>query len=127
MAYFAKIDENNIVVQVIVADQAFIDSGAVGDPASWIETKKDGSIRGRYAGKGKVYDPSVDKFKPPKPYESWTYNETEDQWEAPIQEPNKPLKEDENWRWAKIPRGEGRIGPPASGATIPPWDASLQH
>jgi hypothetical protein len=37
MAHFAQIDENNRVVQVIVAEQDFINSGLVGDPARWIQ------------------------------------------------------------------------------------------
>ncbi len=38
MSHFAHVDENNIVTQVIVAEQDFINSGAVGDPSSWIQT-----------------------------------------------------------------------------------------
>lgn len=38
--YFAEIDKDGNVLRVIVADQAFIDSGAVGDPKKWIETFK---------------------------------------------------------------------------------------
>ena len=38
MSHYAKIDENNTVVQVIVAEQDVIDSGLFGDPASWIQT-----------------------------------------------------------------------------------------
>jgi hypothetical protein len=37
MAHYAKV-ENGIVTNVIVADQEFIDSGAVGDPTTWIQT-----------------------------------------------------------------------------------------
>lgn len=33
MAHYAQIDNNNQVIQVIVAEQDFINSGAVGDPA----------------------------------------------------------------------------------------------
>ena len=38
MSHFAKIDDDNIVTQVIVAEQSFINSGAVGDSSSWIQT-----------------------------------------------------------------------------------------
>lgn len=86
MAYFAEIDANNIVLRVIVADQEFIDSGAVGDPDTWIETSintRDGvyydpetgqpaadqslSLRENYAGVGYTYDPINDAFIPPQP------------------------------------------------------------
>jgi len=38
MAHFAGIDGAGIVHNVIVAEQDFIDSGAMGDPANWIQT-----------------------------------------------------------------------------------------
>ncbi len=38
MSHFAEIDQDNIVVRVIVAEQDFINSGAVGDPRQWIQT-----------------------------------------------------------------------------------------
>ena len=41
--YFAEVDKDGTVKRVIVADQAFIVSGAVGDPANWVETKYDGT------------------------------------------------------------------------------------
>jgi hypothetical protein len=44
MGYFAHIDENSVVTTVIVADQEFINTGAEGDPANWIETSIDGSF-----------------------------------------------------------------------------------
>ena len=37
MAHYAHV-ENGIVTQVIVADQDFINSGAVGDPSTWVQT-----------------------------------------------------------------------------------------
>lgn len=60
MAYFAKISALNVVEQVIVADQAFIDS--LGNKAQWLETAVDGSIRGRYAGPGHTFDPLNETF-----------------------------------------------------------------
>ena len=65
MAHFAQINENNIVVQVIVAEQDFINSGAVGDPAKWIQTSYNTlqgqhllggtPLRKNYAGIGYTY------------------------------------------------------------------------
>ena len=37
MSHFAKI-ESGVVTQVIVAEQDFINSGAVGDPTAWVQT-----------------------------------------------------------------------------------------
>ena len=38
MSHFAHINENNIVDNVIVAEQQFIDTGVVGNPNDWIQT-----------------------------------------------------------------------------------------
>lgn len=89
MSSFAKIDENNIVVDVIVANQDFIDSGAVGPAEQWVECAKDHSIRGRYPGIGHSYDPETDEFYPPKPPEfpSWVWNGLsgiEGKWVPPV-------------------------------------------
>src|SRR4030042_3224946 len=63
--YFAELDADGIVLRVIVADRAFIDSGAVGDPEKWVQTDIDGRIRKNYAGIGYKYDPTLDVFTPP--------------------------------------------------------------
>jgi len=75
MAHFAKI-QNNIVTQVIVAEQDVIDSGLFGDPKSWIQTSyntRDGvhllggtPLRKNFAGIGYTYDSVADEFNPPK-------------------------------------------------------------
>ena len=38
MTYFAKVDENDVVIQVLRAEQWVIDTGDFGDPKDWIET-----------------------------------------------------------------------------------------
>lgn len=97
MSHFAHVDGNNIVTQVIVAEQDFINSGAVGDPSSWIQTSYNTyagqhalggtPLRKNYAGIGYSYDASRDAFIPPKPFNSWTLNETTCLWEAPTPYP----------------------------------------
>lgn len=100
MAHFAQIDLNNIVTQVIVAEQDFIDTGAVGNPALWIQTsyntrggvhygangQPDGGValRKNYAGIGYTYDPERDAFIPPKQYGSWVLDEETCIWNPPI-------------------------------------------
>lgn len=68
-SYFARIDENNIVTEVIAATQEFIDSGAVGPKQQWIQCCINHMIRGRYPGKGYTYDRHKEEFFPPKPPE----------------------------------------------------------
>lgn len=87
MSHFAKIDSNNIVTEVIVAEQDFINSGAVGDSFLWIQTSYNGNFRKNYAGIGFTYDKERDAFIPPKPYLSWTLNEDTCLWEAPVAYP----------------------------------------
>lgn len=103
MAHFAQIDNNNTVVQVIVADQDFINTGAVGDPAKWIQTsyntragvhygqngEPDGgqALRKNYAGIGYSYDAGMDAFVPPKPFASWQLDTETALWVAPVAMP----------------------------------------
>jgi hypothetical protein len=111
MAHFAKI-ENGTVITVIVAEQDFIDSGAVGDPKNWVQTsynsrggvhydpvtdKPDGKphLRYNYASIGDVYDSERDAFYIQKPYESWHLNEATCTWEPPTPIPG-PF---DKWRW----------------------------
>lgn len=87
MAHFAKINETNIVTDVIVAEQDFINSGKVGDSFLWIQTSYNGSFRKNYAGIGFQYDKTRDAFIAPKPFNSWLLNETTCRWEAPVAMP----------------------------------------
>jgi hypothetical protein len=106
MSHFAKI-ENGIVTDVIVAEKDFIDSGAVGDPNSWVQTSyntrggihygEDGlpdggvALRGNYAGIGSIYNKTVDVFYIPQPFPSWNLNTTTWTWEAPLPEPTEGI------------------------------------
>ena len=51
MAHFAQINEDGIVINVIVAEQDFISSGLLGDPATWIQTSY--NTEGDYHPEGK--------------------------------------------------------------------------
>ncbi len=90
MAHFAKI-ESGVVAEVIVAEQAHIDTLS----GTWVQTSYNGSIRKNYAGKGYTYDSSKDAFIAPKPYASWTLNNTTCKWEAPVTFPT----DEKNYMW----------------------------
>ena len=93
MAHFAKIEDNK-VVNVIVAEQDFIDTLE----GEWIQTsyntyggehKLGGTpLRKNFAGIGFTYDRDKDIFIPMQPFNSWTLNETTYLWESPIAHPN---------------------------------------
>ena len=87
MSHFAKI-ENNIVTEVIVAEQDFINSGAVGDSFLWIQTSYNNNFRKNYAGVGDTYDAARNAFIKPKPYPSYVLNESTCLWEAPVTYPS---------------------------------------
>jgi hypothetical protein len=98
MSHFAQIDGNNIVTQVIVIEQDVVNTGLFGDPNSWIQTSYNTSggihllggtpLRKNYAGIGYTYDSTRDAFIPPKPFNSWTLNETTCLYEAPTPMPD---------------------------------------
>ena len=115
MSHFAQIDENNIVTQVIVIEQDVVDTGLFGDPSSWIQTSYNTSggvhtqggtpLRKNYAGIGYTYDSTRDAFIPPKPFNSWTLNETTCLWEAPIAMPDDGKMyswDEETTSWTEI-------------------------
>ena len=106
MSQFAQIDENNIVQHVLVIDQAEIDTGIWGDPASFVQTS--------YNTRGGIYyipntntpDPDQSKafrknfagvnfswdgigFAPPKPeeYPDWVLNSFSYLWGPSTNDP----------------------------------------
>jgi hypothetical protein len=123
MAHFAKVIDG-VVIEVIVADQDFIDSGAVGDPLLWIQTSyntrggiyyypntntpdpdQSKALRKNFAGIGDTYSYELDAFIPKKPFNSWVLNETTCLWESPIpcpQDNNKYKWNEQNQSWDLI-------------------------
>lgn len=114
MSHFAKIDNNNIVTEVLVIEQEQVNTGLWGDPASFVQTSyntrggiyytpntntpdpdQTKQLRKNYAGIGYTYlpnGPDGEGFVPPKPYNSWVLNSSTYLWEAPIPmpQPNNP-------------------------------------
>ena len=86
--YFAELDSNNIVTQVIVADQSFVDS--IG--GTWAETFMDSAKK--YAGIGDTYDATRDAFIPPKCHIEATLDEATCLWIC--NNPDHTIKEIEN-------------------------------
>jgi len=114
MAHFAKLKVGNIVerVEVVSNDIATTEQAGIEflqnlykDRATWKQTSyntKEGvhllggtPFRKNYAGIGYKYDQTRDAFIPPKPYNSWTLNETTCDWEPPIAYPT----DGQNYKW----------------------------
>ena len=87
MSHFAKIDSNNIVTEVIVAEQDFINSGAVGDSFLWIQTSYNNNFRKQFAAVGYKYDKLNDVFIARQPYDSWILDDSFD-WQPPTARPD---------------------------------------
>ena len=81
MAHFARLDENNIVTEVIVVDNTILqtpENEQLGikwledfdtlrglEPARWVQTSYNNNFRGTYAGVGFTYDELSDTFIAP--------------------------------------------------------------
>ena len=104
MSHFAKLDSNNIVENVIVAEQDFINSGAVGDSFLWIQTSYNGNFRGHFAAIGDTWDKVNEVFISPQPFPSWTLG-ADFTWNAPIAYPTDGLRYDwdeDTTSWVEI-------------------------
>jgi len=112
MASFAKIGLNNKVIEVLsIHNNELLDSNGVEQEVNGIDflTKLTGwsiwkqtsyntrggehilggtPFRKNHASVGYTYDEDRDAFIPPKPYPSWTLNETSCLWEAPVAMPD---------------------------------------
>jgi hypothetical protein len=82
--YWAKLDNNRVVTEIVVADEELILSGRFGLPQNFVETSYTGEFRKNYAAKGYIYDIVRNAFMTGKPYTSWILNEDTCQWEAPV-------------------------------------------
>jgi len=103
MAHYAFLDTNNIVTEVIVGKDEGEDGiyweqhygefrGQTCKRTSYntiggVHTSGGTPYRKNYAGIGYSYDSSRDAFIPPKPFASWSLNETSCVWEAPTPYP----------------------------------------
>lgn len=107
MAHFAKLDENNVVLEVnVVHNDELIDSNGNESEekginflinwskghTNWKQTSYNKNFRKNFAGIGYIYDENHDVFIPPKPYSSWILNEDEYLWNPPIPYPTDGKK-----------------------------------
>ena len=105
MAYFAKLDENNVVTQVIsiansdTADANGVEKEHIGAAfcerlfgGTWKQTSYNNNIRKNYAGIGFTYHEDIDAFVSTKPFASWVLNQETAKWEAPVAMPDDGKK-----------------------------------
>lgn len=119
MAYFAELDFNNVVTQVVVlndnvvGDSTFPESehlgveflkSLYGQHTVWKQTSLTGEFRKYFATLGGIYNPAIDIFLARKPHNSWIFNPGTYQWEPPIQFPedgNSYDWDEINLKWIK--------------------------
>jgi hypothetical protein len=102
MGHFAKLDDQNVVTDVIVVNNETLNNlpfpsselvgleflkGLYGDGITWKQTSYNGSFRKNFAGIGYFYDVNIDAFIAPKPCPSWLLNTETGQWQAPVPYP----------------------------------------
>ena len=112
MAHFAKLDENNIVLEVnVINNVCLLDSNNVeseaigitfltdwsGGYTNWKQTSYNSTFRKNYAGIGYTYDATRDAFIPPQPYQSWVLDESTCHWTALI-----PMPTDGQYTWDEM-------------------------
>jgi len=105
MAHYAFLDSNNIVTEVIVGqDESNTQHnwetyyGNLRDQtckrtsyntSSGVHSDGGTPFRKNYAGIGYTYDSVRDAFIPPKPFASWTLNESACLWDCPVDYPTE--------------------------------------
>ncbi len=101
MAHFAKLDDNNVVLEVTVVNNVdihflpFPESEAFGvkicrdvtGHQKWKQTSYNSNFRNVFAGIDYIYDSTNDVFYEPKPFESYVLNTTTWLWDAPLTYP----------------------------------------
>lgn len=100
MAHFAKLNNDNKVLEVNVVSNDALDpsneeqSGIEfltqwsGGYSNWKQTSYNGSFRKNFAGIDYEYDETRDAFIPPKTFNSWVLNEDTCNWEPPLPMPS---------------------------------------
>ena len=69
---------NGVVQRVILSSIEFAQT--LQTQGQWVD------VTGSRIGKGFTYNSG--EFRPPKPYDSWVWNDSENKWEAPKPYPN---------------------------------------
>lgn len=105
MAHFARLDENNIVVDVIVVGDEYESTYAEWRKEFgeiYVQTSYNNNIRKQYATIGGKYDSINDIFIKPQPYPSWVLDSNYD-WQAPIASPDGPhIWDEETKSWINL-------------------------
>lgn len=111
MAHFAKLDDNNVVIEIhVVNNNELLDENGIeqesrginflinwcnGTHINWKQASYNGTIRKRYPSIGDTYSIELDAYIHPKPYPSWTLNLETLDWVSPVAVP----QDDNTYYW----------------------------
>lgn len=125
MAHFAKLDENNVVTDVLVVSNNDLMVDGVEQEykgveflqnltgySNWKQTSYKGSFRKNFAVIGGTYDPVRDAFIAPKTLASWILNEETCTWDYCVPYPN----DQKQYEWSEVDLAWREL-PPPRGAT----------
>ena len=118
MAHFAKLNDNNVVLEVhcvhnneLLVDGVESEAKGIeflvawsGGYTNWKQTSYNGNFRKNYAGVGYTYQADIDAFVPPQPYPSWTLDANV-AWQPPVAKPindNMHLWNEETQAWVEF-------------------------
>jgi hypothetical protein len=123
MAHFAKLDDNNVVLEVHVVNNAVLDpaneeaSGIAfltewsNGYSNWKQASYNRNFRKHYPGMGWVYDSELDAFyEPNAPFPGWTFNRSTCTWEAPVPAPTPTGTE--IYTWDEVTSSWKEVTPP---------------
>jgi hypothetical protein len=113
MASFAKIGDNNEVLEVLsVNNEVITDANGQEQEAlginfltqltghsNWKQCSYNNNFRKCYPGIGFTYDEVKDAFIPIKPFNSWVLDENTWRWEPPVALPTEPLADNLEYFW----------------------------
>lgn len=120
MAHFAQLNKDNVVLQVVVVNNAVlldengneqeqlgIDHCVNTFGGTWIQCSYNQNFRKNFPGMRFTYDADRDAFIEPKRFDSWILNEDTCQWEAPTPKPDGGYGfhyewDEESVQWKKI-------------------------
>ena len=110
MAHFAtviagEVSKVHVVNNAVILDRDGVEQEQLGiefladlhgyEPETIVQCSYNGNFRGRYPSKGFTWDPELELFVQPKPYESWVFSAVTGDWEAPKAKPN----DEPQWVW----------------------------
>lgn len=107
MAHFARLDEaDNVIEVIVVSDEWLNDNGVESEAlgiaalqawsghAYWAQTSYNNNMRVRFAGSGYTFNRALNAFISPKPFASWLLDEQTASWVAPVPKPAEGI-----WAW----------------------------